>query len=230
MVVPFILLAIGAYLLGSVPAAYLAVKWARGIDIRTIGTGKVGAANVLSAGVPKWLVIPVAVFDIGKGALAVWIAQLIGLSVAQQATVGICAIGGHNWPIYLGFKSSGRGIFSSLGVITILSWKLGLIILVLSYLFAPIKQVAFGVFISLAILPFLSYFLAGPLGITEKLPVTLGFVALSAMALSKRAFVRRTELSKKIPLRTVLLNRILFDRDIADRRLWISKAPTKKQG
>ena len=72
MLVQFILLIIGAYLLGSVPAAYLAIKWARGVDIRKVGTGKVGAANVLNAG-PKWLVVPVALFDIGKGALVVWI-------------------------------------------------------------------------------------------------------------------------------------------------------------
>ena len=70
----FILLAIGAYLLGSVPAAYLAIKWSRGTDIRKVGTGKVGAANVLNAG-PKWLAIPVAIFDIGKGALVVWYSQ-----------------------------------------------------------------------------------------------------------------------------------------------------------
>ena len=59
MPVEFILLAIGAYLLGSVPAAYLAARWYRGIDIRKHGTGKVGAANVLSAA-SRWLAIPVA--------------------------------------------------------------------------------------------------------------------------------------------------------------------------
>ena len=62
MEIRFILLAIGAYLLGSVPAGYLAVKWSRGTDIRKVGTGKVGAANVLNAGGPKWLSVPVAVF------------------------------------------------------------------------------------------------------------------------------------------------------------------------
>ncbi len=228
MLVQFIVLAIGAYLLGSVPAAYLAVKWARGIDIRTVGTGKVGAANVLSAGGPKWLAIPVALFDIGKGALAVWAAQLIGLNAAQQVTVGLFAIGGHNWPIYLRFKSSGRGIFASLGVISMLSWKLGLIVLILPYLFAPIKQVAFGVFVALISIPFFGYFLAGPLGIKEKLPISLGLAALSAMALLKRVVARRTELSKKVPLGTVFINRLLFDRDIADRRLWINKASANR--
>jgi glycerol-3-phosphate acyltransferase PlsY len=223
MITQFVILAIGAYLLGSVPAAYLAVKWSRGVDIRKFGTGKVGASNVLSAG-PKWMVVPVAIFDIGKGALSVWIAQLIGLSAAQQVTVGLLAIVGHNWPIYLGFKSGGRGVFASLGVITMLSWKLGLIMLVFPYLWAPVKQVALGVFLALVALPFLSWFLAGSMDIRDKLPVTFGLIALSAMGILKRVVARRSDLSKNLPLTRVIINRMLFDRDIADRRLWISKS------
>jgi glycerol-3-phosphate acyltransferase PlsY len=226
MVAQFVLLGIGAYLLGSVPAAYLAVKWSRGVDIRKVGTGKVGASNVLSAG-PKWLVVPVALFDIGKGALSVWIAQLIGLNAAQQVTVGLLAIVGHNWPIYLGFKSGGRGVFASLGVIMMLSWKLGLIMLIFPYLWAPIKQVALGVFLALVALPFLSWFLAEPMDIKDRLPVTIGLIALSLMGILKRVVARRSDLSKGIPLGRVVINRMLFDRDIADRRLWISKGTVK---
>ncbi len=228
MTVQFVLLAIGAYLLGAVPAAYLAVKWSRGVDIRKVGTGKVGAANVLSAG-PKWLVVPVAIFDISKGALSVWIAQSIGLSAAQQMTVGLLAIVGHNWPIYLGFKSGGRGILASLGVIAMFSWKLGLIMLVFPYLWASIKQLALGVFIALVALPFLSWFLAQPLDIEEKLSITCGFVALTSMALMKRVIARRSELSKSVPLGKVVFNRLLFDRDITDRRLWIGRGTAKGQ-
>jgi acyl phosphate:glycerol-3-phosphate acyltransferase len=228
MIIPFLFLAIGAYLLGSVPAAYLAVKWSRGIDIRKVGTGKVGASNVLRAG-PKWLVIPVAIFDIGKASLSVWIAQQIGLNAPLQVTAGLCAVVGHNWPIFLRFKSGGRGIFASLGVITMLSWKLGIIMLVVPYLFAPIKQVALGVFLALAALPFLSYFLAQSLDIKEKIPITLGFVALTTMALLKRLITHRTELSKGAPLGVVLLNRLFFDRDIGNRRLWVSRKPAIKQ-
>jgi glycerol-3-phosphate acyltransferase PlsY len=226
MVVQFVLLSIGAYLLGAVPAAYLVVKWSRGIDIRKIGTGKVGASNVLNAG-PKWLVVPVALFDIGKGALSVWIANSIGLNAAQQMTVGLLAIVGHNWPIYLGFKSGGRGIFASLGVITMFSWKLGLIMLVFPYLWAPIKQVALGVFIALISLPLLSWFLAQPLDIEEKVSITCGFIALTLMALMKRVVARRSELSKSVPLGGVIFNRLLFDRDITDRRLWIGRGTAK---
>jgi glycerol-3-phosphate acyltransferase PlsY len=225
-----ILLSIGAYLLGSVPAAYLAVKWSTGQDIRKIGTGKVGAANVLSSGAPKWLVVPVAIFDIGKGALVVWIAKLIGLEAWQQATAGIFAVVGHNWSIFLGFKSGGRGIFASLGVIIMLSWKMGLIALIGPYLFAPVKQVALGVLLLLVSMPFLCYFLAGPLDIKDidKVAFTCGLMVLAIMAILKRVVARRTELSKNVPLWKVIINRLLFDRDISNRSMWISRRPAIK--
>ena len=64
MVIKFILLILGAYLLGSVPAAYLVAKWSRGIDIRQYGSGNVGAANVLAIVSKRWA-IPVTIFDLG---------------------------------------------------------------------------------------------------------------------------------------------------------------------
>ena len=230
MVIWFILLIIGAYLLGSVPAAYLAAKWHRGIDIREHGTGKIGAANVLSAA-SRWLAIPVAIFDIGKGALTVWIAQLLGLGAAQQITVGIVTVIGHNWPIFLRFQG-GRGVFTSLGVITILSPKLGLIVLVIAYILAPFRQLALGVFLVLVSLPIFSWFLSQPLDIEARLPITLGFAALSLIGLSKRQIAPRTPLSKSVPAVELFFNRLLFDRDIRDRETWIhsrSVQPEKQE-
>ena len=88
MVIKFVLLVLAAYLLGSVPTAYLVAKWRRGIDIRQYGSGNVGASNVSTIVSKRWS-IPVTIFDIGKGALTVWLAQLLGLGAAQQITVGI---------------------------------------------------------------------------------------------------------------------------------------------
>jgi len=219
----FVLLSIAAYLLGSVPAGYLLAKWFYGIDIRKHGTGKIGASNVLRT-TSKWLAIPVAIFDIGKGALMVWAAQLVGLGAAAQITVGVITIIGHNWPIFLGFKG-GRGVFTSLGVITMLSPWLGLIIFATPYLFAPIRRVAFGVFLALVSLPFLSWFLSQPLGISieDRLPITLGFVVLSLMGLLTRLVTPRTELSKSVPLGELIINRLLFDRDIRDAKTWTER-------
>ena len=221
MVIKFILLLLGAYLLGSVPTAYLVAKLTRGIDIRQYGSGNVGAANILATVSKRWS-IPVTLFDIGKGALTVWVAQLLGLGAAQQVTVGLVTVIGHNWPIFLGFQG-GRGIFTALGVITMLSPKLGLIAMVVSYALAPFRQVSLGVSIALASLPILSWFLSQPLGIEERLPITLGLIALVLIIFSRRLMAPRTPLSETVHPAQLTINRLLFDRDIRDRKRWVSQ-------
>lgn len=226
-VIKFVLLLIGAYLLGSVPSAYLVTKWRRGIDIRQYGSGNVGASNVLATVSKRWA-IPVTVFDIGKGALTVWVAQLLGFGAAQQITAGIVTIIGHNWPVFLKFRG-GRGIYTSLGVVTMLSPKLGLIMLVLSYTLAPIRQVAVGVFIALASLPIFSWFLWQPLDldIEARLPITMGFIALAGVGLMRRLTAPKTLLSKSVPLGQLFVNRLFFDRDIRDRHAWTRRTPSR---
>ena len=224
MVIKFVLLIIDAYLLGSVPTAYLVAKWRRGIDIRQYGSGNVGASNVLTVVSKRWS-IAVTVFDVGKGALAVLVAQqLLGLGAAQQATVGIATIIGHNWPVFLRFQG-GRGIFTSIGVITMLSPKLGLIALVFTSLFTPFRQLPLGVILVLIILPILSWFFGQPLGIKEPLPITLGFLAILLIALFRRLSAPRSSISASVSTRELIINRLLFDRDIRDRDAWIHQAP-----
>jgi len=225
-VIKFVLLLIGAYLLGSVPSAYLVTKWRRGIDIRQYGSGNVGASNVLATVSKRWA-IPVTVFDIGKGALTVWVARLLFPDIpAYQITAGIVTIIGHNWPVFLKFRG-GRGIYTSLGVITMLSPKLGLIMLVLSHTLAPIRQLAVGVFIALVSLPIFSWFLWRPLDIEARLPITLGLIALVGVGLIRRLTAPKTPLSKSVPLGQLFVNRLFFDRDIRDRHAWTRRTPSK---
>jgi acyl phosphate:glycerol-3-phosphate acyltransferase len=221
MVLEFILLLITGYLLGSIHAGYLLPKWFYHIDIRQHGTGKIGASNVMRV-TSKWLAIPVMLCDVGKGALAVWLAQLAGLEPFFQVTVGLAAIIGHNWPVFLNFKG-GRGIFTSLGVITMMSPWIGLIMLVVPYLFAPVKQVAFGVFLVVFSLPFLSWFLYQPFGVEDRLGVTLGFIGLTLIVFGTRVIAPRTPLSKSTPLPELVFNRLIHDRDISDAQAWISQ-------
>jgi glycerol-3-phosphate acyltransferase PlsY len=183
----------------------------------------------LNAGGPKWLAIPVALFDIGKGVLVVFIAKMIHLEPIYQALVGVCAVLGHDWSIYLKFKSGGRGVFVTLGVITMISPLMGLIALVGPYLlFAPFKQVALGVFAVFVSCPVLAYFFTGPLGVGDQVAITYGFAALGGLGLLVRIIGRRTELSKNVPMPKVIFYRLLFDRDIADRKLWNSRAITNQ--
>jgi len=222
VLIKFIPLIIGAYLLGSMPSAYLVARWRRGIDIRQYGSGNVGASNVLAVVSKRWSIV-VTIFDIGKGALMVWIAQLLGLGVAQQATVGLAAVIGHNWPVFLRFQG-GRGIFTSLGIIAVLEPWLGLIALVFPYLFAPIRQLSLGVGLALVILPITSWFASQPLGIAEPLPVTISLIVLILIVMVRRLSAPRSPLSASVSTGELIINRILFDRDIRDRKVWISQS------
>ncbi|MFA5629406.1 MAG: glycerol-3-phosphate acyltransferase [Dehalococcoidales bacterium] len=218
MIFAYIALLLAGYLLGSIHAGYLLPKWLFRIDIREHGTGKIGASNVMRV-TAKWMAVPVMLCDVGKGALAVWLAQLAGLEGWMQVTVGLAAIIGHNWPVFLGFKG-GRGVFTSLGVITMISPWIGLIMLVVPYLFAPVKQVALGVFLVVFSLPFLSWFFYEPFGVEDRLGVTLGFILLSLIVFGTRVITPRTALSANTSNIELFFNRLFLDRDIKDAKAW----------
>ena len=228
MAIEFGLLTLGAYLLGSVPAAYLAAKWFRGIDIRQFGTGNVGASNLMRS-TSKRIATPVVIFDLGKGALMVWAAQLLGLDITQQVTVGLVAIIGHNWPVFLRFNG-GRGIFTSLGVISILVPWLGLIALIIAYGMAPFRKLALGTIIALTSLPIFSWLLPQLFGIEKPLPITLGFAAMLLLAVIRRLTAPRTIFITSVTRGQLLVNRLLFDRDIWDRKAWMNRRLPEQQG
>ncbi len=223
MVIKFIPLILGAYLLGSVPAAYLAAKWSRGIDIRQYGSGSVGASNVVAVASKGWS-IPVIVFDLGKGMAMVWVAQLLGLGIAQQVVVGLAAIIGHNWPVFLRF-SGGRGALTTLGVVFILVPWLTPVVLIIAFGLAPIRQLALGVFLAILSLPIASWFFSQPLDIKEPLTLTLGFLAIFLILVIRRLAAPRAAIAASVSHRQLLVNRLLFDRDIRDREAWIHRAP-----
>lgn len=105
-----------AYMLGSIPAAYYAGKWVKGIDLRECGSGNLGFTNAWRNLGVKWS-IPVLIFDIAKGALSVLIAyQIVPGSDWVAILAGLVAILGHNWTIFLGFKGGGKGVAASAGV------------------------------------------------------------------------------------------------------------------
>jgi len=111
---PWLIVTLGS-LLGSLPTAYVAGRMVRGIDIRRIGDGNMGAANAfrqLSPGVG----IVVGIIDATKGATAVLIAQAVGLPLLLVLTTGTAAVVGHNWPVFLGFRG-GRGEATTIGVL-----------------------------------------------------------------------------------------------------------------
>lgn len=108
-----------AYLLGSIPMAYIVTKLRKGIDIREVGVGNMGAGNVIrEVGIREGAAV--LIVDIGKGAAAIIIAQALGLSQFWVFGAGFAAILGHSFPVYLGFRG-GQGVATLIGVFLVLS-------------------------------------------------------------------------------------------------------------
>jgi acyl phosphate:glycerol-3-phosphate acyltransferase len=105
------------YLFGSIPTGYLVAR-AKGIDIQRHGSGNIGATNVLRAMSTPWAVLVLAL-DLFKGALAVLLAMLLGLGVWGVALIGLAAILGNNFNVFLGLRG-GKGIATSIGVFIII--------------------------------------------------------------------------------------------------------------
>lgn len=105
------------YLLGSIPFGLLLTRAAGGGDIRSIGSGNIGATNVLRTG-KKGVAAATLLLDAGKGALAVWLALRLSGEPAALAA-GAAAFAGHVHPVWLGFRG-GKGVATLLGVSTAL--------------------------------------------------------------------------------------------------------------
>jgi len=133
-----------AYLLGSIPSAYIISK-IRGLDIRKVGDRNVGTFNVFRhAGLVAGIATLVA--DVGKGALAIVVAKALSGQELVLFGAGIAAVMGHNWPVFLRFRG-GRGLAVVIGVLLallpiemLISAALGLVVL-----FITRNSVWFGV-------------------------------------------------------------------------------------
>ena len=111
------------YLLGSVPFGLVFTRLAGLGDIRTIGSGNIGATNVLRTG-NKPLALATLLADGGKGAIAVLIAGMLG-GPLPSAIAGCAAFAGHIYPVWLGFKG-GKGVATYFGILIAFAWPIGL--------------------------------------------------------------------------------------------------------
>lgn len=112
---------VGGYLLGSIPFGLILTRIAGYGDVRKIGSGNIGATNVLRTG-NKLLALLTLLLDGGKGAVAVLIAQLYGSDPALMAAAG--ALLGHLFPVWLGFRG-GKGMATALGILLAISPLVG---------------------------------------------------------------------------------------------------------
>ena len=120
------LVATGGYLLGSIPFGVILTRLATGEDVRSIGSGNIGATNVLRTG-RKDLAFATLLLDAGKGAAAWLIVQTMFPGVpALAAIAGGAAFIGHLFPVWLGFKG-GKGVATFFGLLLAAAWPLGLL-------------------------------------------------------------------------------------------------------
>ena len=162
---PYLIAAlVGGYLLGSVPFGLVLTRLAGLGDLRAIGSGNIGATNVLRTG-RKDLAAATVLLDGGKGAVAVFIAMLWGPEVTLAAGFG--AFVGHLFPIWLKFKG-GKGVATTLGVIIALAWPVGVACCATWLLVAAIfRYSSLAGILSLAAAPAYSWWLLGDLQMVE---------------------------------------------------------------
>jgi acyl phosphate:glycerol-3-phosphate acyltransferase len=113
------LLLAAAYLLGSIPFSYFLVRWLRGLDVRTLGSGNPGAANVLRVA-GKGAGTTAFVFDAAKGAAAVVLARSWDAEPRWVAASAVAVVLGHLFPLLLGFRG-GKGVATGAGALAVLS-------------------------------------------------------------------------------------------------------------
>ena len=106
---------------------------------------------------------------------------------------------------------------------------IGLIILTIAYGLAPFHQLAVGVFLAVIFAPIAAWVLSLPLGVTDKLPITLGFLAIFLIVVIRRLTAQRTIFTASVTRGHLFVNRLLFDRDIRDRQTWIKQRPSQEE-
>lgn len=162
--VAYIAMAIIAYLIGSVNFSVIISKKMAGFDVREKGSGNAGSTNVLRT-VGKKAAVLTLICDILKGVISILIAIFIG-SIVKDVNkellvqiAGIAVVLGHTFPIFFGFKG-GKGVATSLGVLIMINWQIGLICLIFALaLMAVTKMVSLGSISAAILFPVLTLFI-----------------------------------------------------------------------
>ncbi|MBC8241769.1 MAG: glycerol-3-phosphate 1-O-acyltransferase PlsY [Alphaproteobacteria bacterium] len=119
-----IAVALGGYILGSIPFGLVLTRLAGLGDIRQIGSGNIGATNVLRTG-NKPLALLTLLLDGGKGGAAVLLAGMFTADTALPLVAGVAAVIGHNFPVWLKFRG-GKGVATTIGTLLAAAWPVGI--------------------------------------------------------------------------------------------------------
>ena len=164
MIVYYIIMGIIAYLIGSVNFSVLISRKMAGFDVREKGSGNAGSTNMLRS-VGKKAAALTLLCDILKGVVAILIAIIVGAIIKKVdkelllQIAGICVVIGHTFPVFFQFKG-GKGVATSLGVLLMSNWQIGLICLVFALvLMALTRMVSLGSCGAAVLFPVLTLFI-----------------------------------------------------------------------
>lgn len=213
-----ILLLIFGYLVGSIPSAYLAGRWVKGIDLRRYGSGTVSGSMVWEH-VARWAIVPVGLFDLAKAAFPAWLGLRLGLGTAVATAAGLAAVAGHNWPIFFAFIG-GRGLGTFLGLLgVIFPWGFPWMLAFLAAGWRLGDSAPFAL-VALLTLPLFSRLLGGPDVVAP------ASATMFLLTMAKRLEANRRPLPQPGPeRRRVILRRFFLDRDITSHSEWIQRHP-----
>jgi glycerol-3-phosphate acyltransferase PlsY len=162
--VVYIIMAIIAYLIGSINFSVIFSKKMAGFDVREKGSGNAGSTNMLRS-VGKKAALITLICDILKGVVSIGIAILLGNVIANMnrelllQIAGIAVVIGHTFPIFFGFKG-GKGVATSLGVLLMSNWQIGLICLVFALVLMLLtRMVSLGSCAAAVLFPVLTLFI-----------------------------------------------------------------------
>ena len=214
-------LCVMSYVLGSFPIAYVIARLLR-VDLSKVGSRNLGASNLAFHCGVCWA-LPVILFDIiVKGYFPIWFwLKYLDPDSSSLLTsmAALASIAGHNWSCFLRLKG-GRGVSVIIGILIAtmpLTFLFSSLLFVTGWIFS--KSTAIWVLLTLCSIVIWSLLLSQS---TASLAIASGCLMLMVV---KRLTSNLEPLQSNIPKKHVLLNRLLHDRDIADRETWISRGP-----
>jgi len=179
------------YLLGAIPSAYIMASLRKGVDVRKFGVGNIGAMNVFRH-IGIWEGIVVGVADVAKGAVAILIAQALGVSEFWWLGSGFTALLGHNFPVFLGFKG-GKGSATAIGIFLLLVPKeMGLALGIMALTILVTRNLVFALGIGFALVPlFIWLFSESAVLIFYSLAI-IGLIGLTSLLTVRKIGLKRS--------------------------------------
>ena len=191
----YIIVAVIAYLLGSISFSVIISKKMAGFDVREKGSGNAGSTNVLRT-VGKKAAVIALLCDVLKGVVAVLIAYIVGKFVDNVdrailvQVAALCVVIGHTFPIFFKFKG-GKGVATSLGIVLLLNWQIGLICLVFALVLMILtRMVSLGSISAAILFPVLTIFITENY-LVEGNYIIFGILLAAFVVYNHRANVKR---------------------------------------